>query len=357
MTARAAHTIARGLAALALVAGLVGCQPDRGSAGRPSIRADGQAAPSASAPVGARAPGGPTGAPAPAPPAATADAGQSAGAEGDSMTMTADQVQVLSTSTDPKELVKAAIAAARSPEPAHHDLLKKHLESGEFLGRLDSEEDYRQAAGRRLRVSRVLEALAVNPLPSARSAFVALAANPVVLAEDERTIALLQASAAVRPAPPELAAFWDKHAQPDDGFTPTTVTVLIENGSPLALALFEKKMADPRHEEGDKIAWMRSRILPHRNDAPLLEACERLLQGGLPKHLRPALVEVLFDYRPGEWYRPASIHSPPDRRKAAPEALGVLRRIGERSLKSIPLSETQRKAVEATLEEIKKLLP
>ena len=34
---------------------------------------------------------------------------------------------------------------------------------------------------------------------------------------------------------------------------------------------------------------------------------ERLLRGGLPEQLKPLLVEVLFDYRPTEWFRPATV--------------------------------------------------
>jgi len=271
--------------------------------------------------------------------------------------MSDDKVKVLETSTDPKELMNAAIAAARSTEPSVHDLLQKHLGNKEFLGRLDSEADYKQAAKFKLRVSRVVEALGRNPAPSAQKAFVAVAGDKVFLAEDERIIALIQASAHVRPAPAELVKFWDAHCQPEDGFTPTTVSALVDNGSPPALALLEKKFADPKHEDGDKHAWMRTRVLTHRTDLPLLQACERMLKGSLPLPLRPALVEVLFDYRPGEWYRPATVVSPPDLRKASPEALAEMRKVGELALKVVKLNETQKRAVEKTLEEIKKLLP
>lgn len=37
--------------------------------------------------------------------------------------------------------------------------------------------------------------------------------------------------------------FWGDHFHPDDGFTPTTVTALVDNGSAPALGLLEKELA------------------------------------------------------------------------------------------------------------------
>jgi len=81
-----------------------------------------------------------------------------------------------------------------------------------------------------------------------------------------------------------------------------------------------------------------------------------MLKGSLPKGLRPSLVEVLFDYRPGEWYRPASVTSPPDLRAATQPALAAMLRLGEIAMKDVGLSEAQKKVVEKRIEEIKKLV-
>ena len=97
---------------------------------------------------------------------------------------------------------------------------------------------------------------------------------------------------------------------------------------------------------------MRSSILTHRNDLVLLKGCARMLAKSLPANLRPALVEVLFDYRPKEWFVPAAVFTPPDRNQAMPEARTELRKIGDLALKTIALSETQKKAVEATLKSL-----
>jgi hypothetical protein len=268
--------------------------------------------------------------------------------------MTDNPVRVLQTSEDSKELMKAAVALARSKEPADHDTLLKHLRTQSFLSRLDTKEDYAAAAAKRLRISRVLEALGKNDAPSARQTIVALTQERTFLEEEERVVALIEASTEVRPPPPALVRFWDAHSQPEDGFTPVTITALVNNGTAPALDLLERKMADPKHEDDVKIAWMRSRILTHRNDLLLLQSCERMLTGVLPSHLRPALVEVLFDYRPGEWYRPANASRPPDRRQASAAALAQLRRLGYLALQTVQLTESQKEAVTKTLEEIEK---
>lgn len=260
--------------------------------------------------------------------------------------------QVLQRSKEPKELQTAALALARSKRPEDHEALLGFLRRTEFLLRLDTPEDYADAAAKRLRISRVLEALATNEAPSARQVIVELAQDSNFLSEEARVDQLIRASAYVRPAPPALVTFWDKYSQPDDGFSNLTVEALVENGGEPALRLFEKKMADTRHGRDEKIAWLRTEVLPHRDDPPLLNACERLLAGALPQDLRPHLVEVLFDYRPDEWYRPASVSTPPDRSKASAEAREALRRIGELALRTVRLSDEQRAAVKKTLAEV-----
>jgi len=166
-----------------------------------------------------------------------------------------------------------------------------------------------------------------------------------------RVEVLLEATASVRPAPPELVAFWERYCHPDDGFSGITIMVLIENGSAPALALFERKVADPGREEAEKIAWMRTDVLTHRNEPPLLETCARLLAGPLSKRLKSELVDVLFDYRPGEWFRPGSRdYTPPPASSYSPEARRVLDGIARYALTQLELSERQRAAVKATME-------
>jgi len=77
-------------------------------------------------------------------------------------------------------------------------------------------------------------------------------------------------SLVIRPAPPEVISFWDRHCQELDGYTPITIPTLVENGSDPALELFEKKMVGDEHEQFYKRQWIYEEILPRRNAAPLL---------------------------------------------------------------------------------------
>ncbi|MHC4610652.1 MAG: hypothetical protein ACYS7M_09940, partial [Planctomycetota bacterium] len=224
--------------------------------------------------------------------------------------MSEEPAQVMQTSDDPKELIQAAVQLARSEQRSDQEALLKSMRSQDFLLKLNSQEEY-WGNPKGLRVARILEALRKNKASCARDTILELTKNPVFIKEGGRVDLLLKATAVVRPAPPELVTFWDKHCQPDDGFTPLTIRALVENGSKPALELLEKKMADAQHEDATKIDWMRTKIMPRRNQAALLQSCERLLSDGLAEHLRPELVDALFDYKPEKWFKPAVSYNPP----------------------------------------------
>lgn len=253
------------------------------------------------------------------------------------------------------EALRAALADAQGSDAARHDHLLKELQTRDFLETLDSQVDYVKASKLRLHVDQVVDALAKNPAASAQRSFLALTTNRIFVAHDERVIALILASVSVRPAPPALIRFWDRRSRPDDGFTPTTIGALTDNASEPALALLEKKMIDPSHPDDEKISWMRTHMLRHRNDLPLLQACHRLLKGKLKKSLRPPLVEALFDYRPGEWFTPASSYSAPRLESASLEARAELHKIAELALTTVALTPTQKDAVTLRVREIDKL--
>jgi hypothetical protein len=71
--------------------------------------------------------------------------------------------------------------------------------------------------------------------------------------------------------------------------------------------------------------------------------------------LRSSLVEALFDYRPGEWYRPVSKHSAPRLDIASEEAWIEMENLGRLALDTIALSPVQRDTVLARLADIAKL--
>ena len=265
--------------------------------------------------------------------------------------VSAEAEKVLQSSKDPKELSPRACELARSTDAHDQEQLSKFLRSADFLNRLDTPEDYANTAARP-RVGRVLKMLQENKSPPARQTLLALTQDGTFLKESARVDELIRATVAIRPAPPELVKFWDAYSQPMDSFAPRTIDTLCENASRPALDLLEKKLADPSHEADERISWMRWSILPRRNNLSLIECAERMLSGSLPEPLRPALVEVLFDYKPDEWYTPAVSVSPPDRAGRGPAARVALRRVAQYVLKSVTLTDEQKRAVENTLKEL-----
>ncbi len=219
--------------------------------------------------------------------------------------------QTIAQSTDPKALVHAAQVLASSDDPLDHQALGAALVDADFLARLDDDAAYHDRLNK-LRVARVLRTLGKHLDASRSAVLVGLTGAPVFLAQDLRVDMLIKVSASLRPPPPEMVAFWDAHCQPEDGFGNLTIAALIENGAPPALDLFVTKLLDPAHPEDDKLEWLRQNVLPHRQDVDLLRACREALARGLNPSLALALVQVIFDYRPEEWYRPATVQVPPE---------------------------------------------
>jgi len=101
---------------------------------------------------------------------------------------------------------------------------------------------------------------------------------------------------------------------------------------------------------------MRWFMIEARDNLDMLEICERLITGTLSKDLKPYLVEILFDFRPREWYLSEEPPSVPVRAQASRESLLRLQTIGRYALKEVALTETQCEAIEKSLEENDRLL-
>ena len=237
---------------------------------------------------------------------------------------------ILQSSRDPKELLRAALELARGNQAPQHTHLAGWLWSPEFLARLDSAQEY-ASTGRRLRISMVLQALHLNAAPSAQAVLVHLTQSHEFLAVATRVDFLIKYSSSVRPVPDELVRFWDAHFQPDDGFSNLTATALVENATPGALRLLERKLADPRFEHDDKLSWIRTDIYAHRADPPVLLFCEHLIGGNtIANDLRFAVASALFDPKPTEWFPPATVVVPPPLERASAEAKAIFHRLGAR---------------------------
>ncbi|HWV99080.1 MAG TPA: hypothetical protein VNZ64_05240 [Candidatus Acidoferrum sp.] len=256
---------------------------------------------------------------------------------------------ILGTSKDPGQLTEAAVTLAHSENRDDHRQLLASLESQEFLLRLDSREAYLGWV-KSLNIRQVLDELSNGKPQPAHATLLTLTRSEVFVGSAARVDLLIVACAPIRPAPPELVKFWDAHCQPQDGFGNLTVEALVDNGSAPAIALLAAKMRDTRFEEEEKLNWMRSSILTHRNDALLLNACHDVLRAGLSGPLRVPLVEVLFDYKPQEWFAPATVLCPPSRAALGLEGGAVLEKVGEFALANLKPPEDLAAKIRSELE-------
>jgi len=250
-----------------------------------------------------------------------------------------------------KALYSQTCQLARSEREVDLQVLRDRLTDGAFLAKLDSAEAY-EGRAIRLRVAGVLQVLSENQSPPARAILLSLTTAPVFLGHPARVELLIQALVQIRPAPQQAVTFWDRHYQPEDGYTGVTVWALLDNGTEPAVALFERKVVDARFPETERRYWLTGPVLQHRNDLPLLVVCGRLLGSGLEEPYRLLLVDVLFDYQPEEWYGAGHWYRPPARAKASREALEQLRVVGRRALEGQPLSGLQKEKVALVLKEI-----
>ena len=258
-------------------------------------------------------------------------------------------IETLDRSQDPKELARAAATFAHSEKQEDHQQLLARLQSKEFLLRLDSEASY-SGWPKQLNLRQVLDELSRGQPQPAHATLLALTKSEVFIKEPARVDLLIEACTPIRPAPPELIKFWDAHCQPLDGFGNLAVEAIVNNGSAPAIVLLAAKLRDARFEDDEKLNWMRASILTHRNDPILLEACEDLLQRGLSDALRLNLAEVLFDFRPNEWFTPATILQPPSRATLPKEVRARLERMAEFTLATLRPPEPFAAKIKSELE-------
>jgi hypothetical protein len=225
------------------------------------------------------------------------------------------------------------------------------MNSASFLNRLDTEKETIASRPKHLRIAKVIKTLMNNPAPVSKPTLLGLTKGGDFVALEPRQQLLIHALVVIRPAAPEAVQYWDSHSQPESIFADRTINAICDNGTEPALALLEKKLADPGFDLDDRIMWMRYPILVHRNDPPLLAVCERMITRTLPMELRPYLVEALCDYR-RDWYLSCLPPKPPPRALASPEARQHLRTICRYAREHLKLSASLELAVKTTQIEI-----
>jgi hypothetical protein len=259
---------------------------------------------------------------------------------------------VLKTSREQEALASSAKALASSSDPAALMVLERFLQDPAFLARLDvlSEPQLKLT-----NLRHVLAALQVNPTAVTGRLCEALADHPGFLADPDRKMFLLPVLAAVRPM--TEAAEHIFRAANDEGYFNLDGPLLVANGSPRALGLFEEMVADVRVAADDRVDMIRKAVLAHRLDAAVLAACVRVIDRGLEPEVERGLIETLFDYQEKEWFGVARFApTPPAWSVAETEVLQSYLQIGHRLTESGRLDQSLRAVVERTKRELSEIL-
>ncbi len=211
------------------------------------------------------------------------------------------------------------------------DQLRSRLTDRAFLAQLNTPQEYLALEPTNLQLYFILETLARNEAPGARALLGELAASPIYMSPGAYLAALLEASVHARNPAPGLVALWDAQLAPDGSELQRAVDVVVANGSPQAIDTLERRLLRNEYREDYVVAWLRSPVLRHRQDLPLLQASARLLEApGWPSRLKQFLVEALFDYDREHWYQSeVQPPEPPSRAALTADSRAALERIAQ----------------------------
>jgi hypothetical protein len=247
--------------------------------------------------------------------------------------------------SDPDLLEHSAIALASSKDATALARLQVMLASREFLARLDNLADPQQQT---YRLRHVMQALEANPVPAVEELCVALADTEEFTAVSIRVNYLLAALAAVRPTSAKAAAVFRRTNH--EGFFSINAPLLVANGSPLALEVFEAMIADRLVPAEERIAALRRSLVPHRTDLAVLSSAKRLVDSKLERDVTIAIVESVFDYQPQQWFgRQGMPPTPPAWDAASPDALRYVIEFGRGIERRRDLPASLRRVVRSTL--------
>jgi hypothetical protein len=260
-------------------------------------------------------------------------------------------LHILKTSKDAREVARAAQTLGVSREAEDHELLRRMLGDEAFLNRLDAPDADEQYTD--LRVVKPIRSLSQNPAPSAHAALISLMDDETFCAIPPRIDVLIDATELIRPPGDRVIKFWDKHVEPEGEHTEIVARVCVDNGTEPALKYFETIVVDPDHEYETRRAWLRQQVFLKRNEEPVLLMCERLaINAKTPLEIRGDVIDVVYDYRPQEWYRAHLVLSPPPRAGASGKSIEVLRRLGAYAIDTMKVSPAREEAVKSTLREL-----
>lgn len=258
---------------------------------------------------------------------------------------------ILDTSDDRERLESAAVALAASEDAAAVAELGNFLANAQSLAHLD---DLASSSFRMSHLAQVFLALERHPTPAAADVCLRLLSEPAFLAEDDRKIYLLPALAAVRPMSDAAAqAFRDTNFQ---GYYNLNVRLLVKNGSPNALALFEEMIRDTDVPAERRVDAVHASILPRRTELPVLQTAERLLSG-VGSDVIIGVIESIFDNRSREWFGPArNPPAPPPWDESSDDVLEFVVTIADKAEKQLGLPTLLLETINNTVTYIREIL-
>jgi hypothetical protein len=240
----------------------------------------------------------------------------------------ADHVKTIESSEDRAQVLLSALALARSDDPAALDALGDLLSRADVLARLD---DLDQPQAKMSNLGRVMALLAEKPSPETAALCLRLAQAEALIADDDRQRFLLEGLAAFRPVSEDAAGYF-RWTNPQ-GYFSINARLLAENGSPVALAVFEEMIRDTSVPAERRIDALHSSVMTHRTTPAVLQMVDRLLAAALEPSVRIGVIESVFDWQGKAWFGPHALLPPPFR-CASGEVLKSLLTLGEKILKA-----------------------
>jgi hypothetical protein len=216
------------------------------------------------------------------------------------------------------------------------------------LLRLNTAQEYADLPPEKLALQAILTRLSKNPSEAARATIGDLCSNKEFLAEQSRVECLLLALPKVRPLPEKALPLLRKSVEPENDSLEIAIRVLFDIGEKPAFDIFAAQVLNSRQDSVLVQSWMRDPLLRHRRDPAVLEMCLDLFQQPkLAAERRNSLVEVLFDYRPSEWYvREGSPPKPPSSKNMPRGARDLLKKIAAAIAADASVSATNKALAE-----------
>jgi hypothetical protein len=244
-----------------------------------------------------------------------------------------------------KDNLRRAGLLAASDQPHDHEQLLNLLNSREYLGSLQPLEQYNSELPKRLIVARLIKTLMTSPHDIARTTIARLVRSAPFLTLESLEELLIIALVAVRPLPPEAVAYLHERSTPESTPLHLVMVTLAANSSEPALRLFEAKIADVDHDEGDRAIWLQAEYLIRRNDVAILNSYRRMIiERTVPPEMQLVALESLCSYDP-QWYLACTKPEPPLRLAASSEAKEILREIIDYAQEQMELTAELEQAV------------